>query len=426
MKINLFGYEVPLGTYKVITDSFMKSYNAVLEVSGTVKNPMCALKYEAEGDLQEDGKAAPLRKIRLEDHMCNGLDKNDKKDKIIIKPSKDSSSFDLDFLNKMSANWVQSAIFSAAIKYKFKKIQTPPNLMAEETRKQIFMKNLARAMNGDLGRAESINIEVFFDSASFDLTANTKNILNQYIKEYSAGAIVIEGYCDVRGSDDYNDVLGTQRARAVKNYIIDGLKKTGKPIPEVTTVSYGESRAISNNSDPNTMKTDRKAVIKVAALGVTSKQYITRLALDKLPANYYLIDASGSMKSVWPVVESFGYPKGSQQYAFNSNQDNIVNIVKGWIQPSGLTPLWRSIYQILQVMPAGKKLTVISDGENNINMDDNPADDVSQIIDLARKKKIKISIVYIDVTADILTMYDFRKNLRTIAILTGGKFYMPN
>lgn len=57
--------------------------------------------------------------------------------------------------------------------------------------------------------------------------------------------IVIEGHCDVRGDEAYNQTLSEQRAEAVKAYLV----AKGVPGDQLSTVGYGESRPLSRTND---------------------------------------------------------------------------------------------------------------------------------------------------------------------------------
>ncbi|MFN7951921.1 MAG: OmpA family protein [bacterium] len=61
-------------------------------------------------------------------------------------------------------------------------------------------------------------------------------LLAQYIKGKKVKSVEIDGHCDERGSDAYNDKLGTRRADTVKAALI----KFGVPASVLSTKSYGE------------------------------------------------------------------------------------------------------------------------------------------------------------------------------------------
>ncbi|RYE89554.1 MAG: OmpA family protein, partial [Cytophagaceae bacterium] len=66
--------------------------------------------------------------------------------------------------------------------------------------------------------------------------------------------ISIEGHCDSRNTDEYNMVLGQNRADAAKTYLV----KQGVADTRLTTVSYGERRPAAPNDTPENMQLNRR------------------------------------------------------------------------------------------------------------------------------------------------------------------------
>lgn len=59
-----------------------------------------------------------------------------------------------------------------------------------------------------------------------------------FIRANPSHDILVEGHCDVRGTEGYNLALGDRRALAVREALI----AAGAPADNIHTVSYGESR----------------------------------------------------------------------------------------------------------------------------------------------------------------------------------------
>ncbi len=60
----------------------------------------------------------------------------------------------------------------------------------------------------------------------------------QWLNAHPGSAVLIEGHCDVRGSREYNMVLGEKRARSVKGFLLDlGVKED-----QLSMISYGKER----------------------------------------------------------------------------------------------------------------------------------------------------------------------------------------
>lgn len=72
--------------------------------------------------------------------------------------------------------------------------------------------------------------------------------------------LIITGHADVRGSNEYNDVLGARRAEAVKTYMSEHSVATDR----VRIVSRGEMDARATETDVEGMQADRNAHFMVA------------------------------------------------------------------------------------------------------------------------------------------------------------------
>lgn len=93
------------------------------------------------------------------------------------------------------------------------------------------------------GRISVNNIAHFaFNSATLPDAAKAKldafaNVMNAH---HANAVVTVEGFTDPAGSAAYNQHLGMQRARAVRDYLV---KQDGMNAKQVRAVSYGESRA---------------------------------------------------------------------------------------------------------------------------------------------------------------------------------------
>ena len=83
----------------------------------------------------------------------------------------------------------------------------------------------------------------------------------QYLLGHSEAGVVIEGYCDERGTEEYNRALGERRALAASEMLIDiyGIESS-----RVKTVSYGEERpAVTGTGDAVWSKNRRDEFVPV-------------------------------------------------------------------------------------------------------------------------------------------------------------------
>lgn len=91
--------------------------------------------------------------------------------------------------------------------------------------------------------------DAFFDYDSADLRQEAQQALTadaNLLKSHPGAEFTIEGYCDQRGSEEYNLGLGQRRAAAAQNFLVN----LGIPADSISTVSYGKDRlSCSENSE---------------------------------------------------------------------------------------------------------------------------------------------------------------------------------
>ncbi len=103
-------------------------------------------------------------------------------------------------------------------------------------------------------------VDIFFNFDSQSITAESRPVLNQNagIINRSGGkfqVVVIEGYCDVRGTEEYNLALGQRRAESTKNYLV-GL---GVSPSKVQAVSKGETEQFAFGTSEYDFQQNRRA-----------------------------------------------------------------------------------------------------------------------------------------------------------------------
>lgn len=99
---------------------------------------------------------------------------------------------------------------------------------------------------------------VYFGFDSYALSGTAKDVLRQnseWLKANPTTAFQVEGHCDERGTNEYNQVLGANRARAAADY----LRSLGIGNDRMSTVSYGEEMPIDTAHTEEAWAKNRRA-----------------------------------------------------------------------------------------------------------------------------------------------------------------------
>jgi peptidoglycan-associated lipoprotein len=96
-----------------------------------------------------------------------------------------------------------------------------------------------------------------FDSAALGQAELPKlEALAGNLSQHPEYAVVVEGHCDDRGSDEYNRALGENRALVVRDHLIS----LGIGADRIETVSYGEEKpAVAGATDESQHARNRRA-----------------------------------------------------------------------------------------------------------------------------------------------------------------------
>jgi peptidoglycan-associated lipoprotein len=99
--------------------------------------------------------------------------------------------------------------------------------------------------------------DIFFDYDKSDIRAADQGSLQgdaQFLQQHPNIHITIEGYCDERGSTEYNLALGTSRADAVKNALIQSGVGGGR----IKIFSYGKEKPFCTQSNESCWQQNRR------------------------------------------------------------------------------------------------------------------------------------------------------------------------
>ena len=105
---------------------------------------------------------------------------------------------------------------------------------------------------------------VFFAYDSSSLSNNAVEALQtqvKWLKKNDKVDVIVQGYCDERGTREYNLALGERRANAVKQYLIS----QGISANRISTISYGKERPAVLGSNEEAWAQNRRAITVVKA-----------------------------------------------------------------------------------------------------------------------------------------------------------------
>ena len=103
---------------------------------------------------------------------------------------------------------------------------------------------------------------IFFAFDSSALSPAAKEILKykaDYMKANPTRTTQIAGYCDERGTAEYNMALGDRRANAAKKYMMD----LGVAADRMTTTSYGYEYPLDPAHTPEAWAKNRRAKFNI-------------------------------------------------------------------------------------------------------------------------------------------------------------------
>jgi peptidoglycan-associated lipoprotein len=99
---------------------------------------------------------------------------------------------------------------------------------------------------------------VFFDYDSYDVRPDAQTTISadaNFLNQHPELKVVIGGYCDDRGSTEYNLALGENRANAAKQALVSA----GVSPDRLRTVSYGKEKQFCTEQNESCWQQNRRA-----------------------------------------------------------------------------------------------------------------------------------------------------------------------
>ena len=132
---------------------------------------------------------------------------------------------------------------------------------AEEIEKDLEGATVERVGEGILITFDS---GILFDFDSYALKPATRANLDELsttLNKYDDTEVLVLGHTDNVGTDEYNEGLSEQRARAVRNYLVT--KQVSGP--RLSTIGYGETDPIASNETETGREQNRRVEIVIVA-----------------------------------------------------------------------------------------------------------------------------------------------------------------
>ena len=100
--------------------------------------------------------------------------------------------------------------------------------------------------------------DIFFNYDKYEVRSDAQATLARdatYLQSHPAAKILIGGYCDERGSNEYNLALGQNRAESAKKYLINA----GVDASRIRVISYGKEKPFCTESNEACWQKNRRA-----------------------------------------------------------------------------------------------------------------------------------------------------------------------
>jgi len=100
--------------------------------------------------------------------------------------------------------------------------------------------------------------DIFFDYDTYDVRSDAQATLSKdasFLAGHPDVKVVIGGYCDERGSNEYNLALGQNRADAAKNALVTA----GVAASRIRVISYGKEKPFCSESTEECWQQNRRA-----------------------------------------------------------------------------------------------------------------------------------------------------------------------
>jgi peptidoglycan-associated lipoprotein len=127
------------------------------------------------------------------------------------------------------------------------------------TEEEIFARKSVDQLNGERPLDDA-----YFDLDKSEIREDAKPRLQKdadWLKKWVSVQVQVEGHCDSRGSAEYNLALGTRRASAVKDYLVN----LGVPAGRVAAISKGKEAPVCTENNESCWQQNRRGHFVITA-----------------------------------------------------------------------------------------------------------------------------------------------------------------
>jgi len=131
-----------------------------------------------------------------------------------------------------------------------------PRALTEE---ELFARKSVEQLNSERPLSD-----VFFELDKSEIKDEGRAELQKdadWMKKWTTTQVTVEGHCDSRGSAEYNLGLGSRRATAVKDYLVN----LGVPAGRLTIVSKGKEQPVCTDENDGCWSQNRRGHFVITA-----------------------------------------------------------------------------------------------------------------------------------------------------------------
>jgi outer membrane protein OmpA-like peptidoglycan-associated protein len=120
------------------------------------------------------------------------------------------------------------------------------------------------------------SVVIYFDFDKYDLDSRARLQLDSFIKTQkqvpARDDIELAGYCDITGSEPYNDQLSSRRVVTVKKYL---LANRVDPATITAVTGHGEKNPLNDNSTDEERRLNRRVEISILPYDSASANHVS-------------------------------------------------------------------------------------------------------------------------------------------------------